>query len=365
MNSLISLNTIRSVVTFCALSYFAFLPNAQAVVPPPDGFYPGFNTAEGEKALFSLTTGAANTAVGWFSLFSNTDGSFNTATGAGALLFNTADENTAFGAAALLSNSIGSNNTAVGASALLSNTAGAGNTAIGENALASNTTGNNNVAIGSQALLGSTGGNEKIALGRFAGIGVGDASNVICIGAPGLHASNSCFIGNIFTTDLPGGNAVFINSDGRLGLITSSQRFKKGIKPMNRASEALFSLKPVTFRYKKEIDPLGIPQFGLVAEEVAKVHPDLVIRDQEGKPYTVRYEQINAMLLNEFLKEHRKGEEQDLAISQLKSALAQQQKRFESKLAQQEQQIAELMAHLQRLAAEIELNKGESQARRS
>ena len=334
-------NTIFTTILL-ALGSFALSPIAQAVVPAPDGGYPGNNTAEGQNALFSLTTGTFNTAVGFLSLSALAGGSFNTAVGAGTLLFNTADDNTAIGAAALLFNSTGSNNTAVGASALLSNTQGAGNTAIGENALASNTTGNNNIAIGSQALLGSTGGNEKIALGRFAGIGVGDANNVICIGAPGLHASSSCFIGNIFTTDLPGGNAVFINSDGRLGLITSSQRFKDGIKPMNRTSEALYSLKPVTFRYKKEIDPQSIPHFGLLAEEVEKVNPDLITRDREGKPYTVRYEQINAMLLNEFLKEHKRVGELEGIVASLAATVKEQGKQIQKVSAQIEASEASL-----------------------
>jgi septin family protein len=149
--------------------------------------------------------------------------------------------------------------------------------------------------------------------------------------------------------------------------LASSRRFKDDIKPIDSASEAILALKPVTFRYKKEIDPAAVPQFGLVAEEVEKVNPDLVARDRDGTPYTVRYEAVNTMLLNEFLKEHRKNEvqqgkieEQDGTINQLESTLAQQHKKFESKLAQQEQQIAELMANLQRLAADIELNKAES-----
>ncbi len=131
---------------------------------------------------------------------------------------------------------------------------------------------------------------------------------------------------------------------------------------MDKASEAIHALKPVTFRYKQEIDPTGISQFGLVAEEVEKINPDLIVRDKEGKPYSVRYDAVNAMLLNEFIKEHRKNEEQEATISQLQSKLTQQQKRFESKLAQQEQQIAALTADLQRVAADIELNKPESRA---
>jgi hypothetical protein len=128
---------------------------------------------------------------------------------------------------------------------------------------------------------------------------------------------------------VPNGVGVIIDSDGHLGTMTSSARFKDNIRPMKDASDAILSLRPVTFRYKKEIDSSGIPQFGLVAEEVAKVDPDLVIRDDAGKPCTVRYEAVNAMLLNEFLKEHRKVEEQDAAITaqqseigELKAAMA-------------------------------------------
>jgi hypothetical protein len=403
------------------------LPGARAVVPPPDGGYPNFNTAEGQNALFSLTTGAANTAVGWYSLFSDIAGSFNTATGAGTLLFNTADNNTALGAAALLFNTGGSNNTAVGAAALLNNTSGLQNTAVGASALQNNTgssntatgflalvnntsgfdntangngtllhnvggsdntatgslaldsnidglgntadgfqalffsTGTLNTAVGDQALANNTTGSSNVALGAAAGGGVTTADNVICIGASvaGADVSNSCYIGGIFNQTSSGGSTVFINSAGKLGTSTSSRRFKEEIKPMEDASEALYALKPVTFHYKKDIDPAGTSQFGLVAEDVEKINPDLIVRDKEDKPYSVRYDQVNAMLLNEFLKEHRKGEEQDLVISQLKSTLTQQQKRFESKLAQQEQQIAALIADLQRLAADIELNKAE------
>jgi hypothetical protein len=133
--------------------------------------------------------------------------------------------------------------------------------------------------------------------------------------------NNSCFIGNIFGATSSGGTAVFIDSDGKLGTATSSQRFKEQVKPMEQASEALYALKPVTFRYQKGIDPQGIPQFGLVAEDVEAVNPHLVVRDKEGKPYTVRYEAVNAMLLNEFLKEHRKNEEQEKTIAELKSGM--------------------------------------------
>ena len=171
----------------------------------------------------------------------------------------------------------------------------------------------------------------------------------------------SCFIGQIFSRTSPGGTAVFINASGKLGTVTSSRRFKEQIKPMERASEALYSLKPVTFHYKKEIDATGTSQFGLVAEEVEKVNRDLVVRDKQGKPYSVRYDQVNAMLLNEFLKEHKKVEEQQATIAELKSAVAQQQKGFESKLAQQEEQIERLTAGLQKVSAQLEMSKAAPQ----
>jgi len=391
------MKTISSTIylTFALLAFAccAFLATAQAVVPPPDGGYPNFTTAEGQKALFSLTTGFANTAVGWYSLSSNTAGSFNTATGTGTLLFNTADENTAFGAATLLFNTTGAQNTAVGVAALLNNTNGGTNTAIGEGvlrsntegdantasgffALLSNTTGSNNTAIGLLALGSHSSGNSNtaigwnalpsdstgfsnVALGAAAGANVMTAHDVICIGTNviGEDISNSCYIGSIFGQLSSSGSAVFINSSGKLGTTTSSRRFKEEIKPMVGSSEMLFELKPVTFHYKKEIDPAGTPQFGLVAEEVEKVNPDLVVRDKEGKPYSVRYEQVNAMLLNEFLKEHRKVEEQQATITQLKSAVAQQEKNFQATAAQQQQQIEALTTGLQKVNAQFEATK--------
>ena len=352
-----------------ALAWLAISPVAQAVVPAPDGGYPGFNTAEGQNALFSLTTGSANTAVGWHSLSNNSEGNFNTATGAGALLFNTTDNNTAFGAATLLFNTTGISNTAVGAAALLNNTEGAENTATGRSALrnnttggantangiqalmsnttglvntangcqalVSNTTGSINTAIGFKALLNNTNGERNTALGFLAGDAVTTADNVIAIGTSGANVSNSCYIGQIFDRTSSGGTAVFINSAGRLGTTTSSRRYKDEIKSMEQASEALFALKPVTFRYKKEIDPQGISQFGLVAEDVEAVNPDLIVRDKDGKINTVRYDQVNAMLLNEFLKEHRKVQEQGAAI------------------AHQQKQIETLTAGLQKVSAQL------------
>ena len=371
------------------------LARVEAVVPPPDGGYPNFTTAEGQKALFNLTTGSANTAVGWFSLASNTEGSFNTATGAGALLFNTADENTAFGAAALLFNATGRKNAAIGAAALLNNidgdfntaigggalennTIGFSNTAVGEDALffnatgnnntanggdvlSSNTTGGDNTAIGFAALLHNTTGSFNIALGGGAGLSLTTGDSNIDIGNTGVAAeSNTIRIGSTQTRAFiagihnvnQGGTplAVTINASGQLGTqAPSSRRFKKEIKPMEQASEAILALEPVTFHYKS--DATSTPQFGLIAEEVAEINPDLVLRDEKGDIYTVRYEAVNAMLLNEFLKEHRKNEEQQATIARLKSADAKQ----EATIAKQQKQIEALIAGLQRVSAQFEL----------
>ena len=299
------------------------------------------NTANGAGALLSNTIGEENTANGAFALFSNTEGDFNTANGSFALFGNTTgDQNTATGVQALFSNTTGIVNTATGYQALQSNTNGTSNTADGVGALQDTTTGGGNTATGYQALLhndsgdyntaiglfalGSvTTGSNNTGLGRSAGTSVTTADHVICIGdnVSGANVSNSCYIGSIFGQTSSGGAAVFINNSGKLGTTTSSRRFKEEIKRMDTASEALFALQPVTFRYKKEIDPQSIPQFGLVAEEVEKVNPDLVVRDKEGKPHSVRYDQVNAMLLNEFLKEHRKNEEQEATIAQVKSGI--------------------------------------------
>ena len=356
-------------------------PTGQAVVPPPDGGYPGFNTAEGQNALKNLTTGAANTAVGWFSLFSTSSGSFNTAVGAGALDLNTADNNTAIGAGALLISTIGEFNTANGAFALFSNTEGHHNTAIGSrtlfnnvtgaqnvalgfgalqdntggsqnvatgtNALAGNTTGGKNIADGDAALLFNSTGNENVALGYFAGSNVTNANNVICIGASvsGFNVDNSCFIGNIHGAPV-GADAVsvLVDSTGKLGTMTSSRRFKTQIKTMDKASEAILALRPVKFSYKS--DKTETPQFGLIAEEVAEVNPELVVRDKNGEIYTVRYDAVNAMLLNEFLKEHR-------TVQELKFVVANQ----EATNAEQQKQIEALSAGLQKVSAQLELNK--------
>jgi hypothetical protein len=345
---------------------------SQAVVPPPDGGYPGFNTAEGQNALFSLTTGSANTAVGWFSLFSDTEGSFNTATGAGALLFNTSDQNTAFGAAALLFNATGFANTAVGAAALLNNIggpvdtpnggAGSFNTAIGVSALSSNTTGSDNTAVGQSALFNNTTGLFNIALGPGAGGAVTDANSVIAIGSGGANVSNSCFIGNIYSNVQPivgtDPDSVTITSAGRLGRgNVSSRRYKHDIKLMENASDVLYALKPVSFRYNKEYDATQTLAFGLIAEEVAEVYPALVGRNSRGEPESVRYEQVNAMLLNEFLKEHRSVEEQGCKIQKQETTIAELRSEIRNLTATVNEQASEL----RKVSAWIETNEGKPQ----
>ncbi len=433
-------NLIHIVIGIVCIGVF---PNAQAVSPAPDGGYPGFTTAEGTKALQSLTTGSGNTAVGWYSLFSNAGGSFNTAIGAGTLLASTADENTATGAGALLSNTTGPGNTANGAfalfsnttggfntangdSALFSNTIGAQNTATGISALQSNTNGSSNTANGAYALVNNTDGSENTANGMFAlfsntggvfntangsqalysnttgtgnaafgnsalfsnttggdnvangfgalagnttggvntalgnsalhsnttggantalgfeaGGAVTTANNVICIGANvvGENVSGTTWIANVYGVFTQSGTTapVVVSDDGQLGTAASSERFKKDIAAMETASEAIMSLRPVTFHYKS--DAKGTPQFGLIAEEVAKVNPALVLLDKERKPYTVRYDQVNAMLLNEFLKEHRKVE--DL------------KKELQATVSQQQKQIDALTAGLQKVSAQL------------
>jgi uncharacterized coiled-coil protein SlyX len=463
-------------------------PETQAVVPAPDGGYAGGNTAEGQSALFSLTTGGYNTAVGLFSLKSNATGNFNTGVGAGALLLNTADSitatgagallsnttggaNTANGAFALVSNTTGNNNnafgyqalfsnttgpfnnafgngalagnttgdrntamgegallastngsqntavgvsalrnnttgsdniaigqdacnnngtasfntgvgwkaltnnvadanTAIGASALFSNSTGTRNTAVGGEALAANTAGSNNTALGANTLATNTTGPNNTAIGSAAGANITGSGNV-CIGAgvagaagedntvkiannlPITTDGSACYIGGIYNqfVDQLTAAPVVIDASGKLGTFTSSQRFKHDVKPMANSSESILKLKPVSFHYKK--DAKQTLCFGLIAEEVAAVNPDLVVRDKNGEIYTVRYEAVNAMLLNEFLREHRKVGEQQVIIAELKSAVAQQRKEFGAVAAKEQEQIQALVVGLQKVSARV------------
>jgi hypothetical protein len=375
-------------------------PLSQAVNPPPDGGYPGSNTAEGTQALQNRTTGVWNTALGFQALFSDTTGSSNTATGLRALFSNVGGaNNTATGVFALGGNTSGFNNTAVGWSALRVNSTGAHNTAVGVNALfnnnqnfqtavgrdalfantsglenvaigyralAANTTNGFSVAVGYQALAAAVGGQNtavgdnalanvttgarNTAIGDLAGQGLGTGSNNVYIGAfvgaPAVNESNTTRIKNIGTTPLNTGMFVEVDASGKLGFVTSSRRHKHDIEPMADASEALYALKPVTFRYNGDIDPAHAKMFGLIAEEVAEVNPNLAVRDAKGEVVAIRSDSINAMLLNEFLKEHWKVEE-------LQATVAQQQKGMELLAAQ----VNEQAAQIQKVSAQLETTK--------
>jgi len=308
------MKTVTNIIHLAfALIVFAFLaltPALRAVNPPPDGGYNGANTAEGENALFSARAGVTDTtAIGYSALFSNTTG----------------EDNTATGALALRENTVGSQNTAVGARSLWFTMTGYRNTAVGEEALFDNRSGSDNIALGYEAgsRVGRT-GSQNIYIGNH---GASGDSNTIRIG----EGQTKTFIAGL-RQSMAMANPVVVDINNQLGILTSSARFKEDIKPMDQRSDAILALKPVSFHYTKDIDPQGTAQFGLVAEEVAKVNPALVLPDKEGKPYSVRYDAVNAMLLNEFLKEHRKVE-------------------------QMQKQIETLTAGLQKLSAELEVNK--------
>jgi hypothetical protein len=378
---------------------------AIAVQPPPSGGYPNRVTALGEDALFGISTGEDDTAIGYQALYDYTGGDGgNTAVGSSALHDNTTGysnvgigfdclygnttghSNVAIGVNALVANTTGVLNVAVGDTAMQAHTSGGGNVAIGPGAFSVATTGDYNVAVGSTAMTFSGGndnvavgdgalnlasgnynvalgesaglnfaGNNNIAIGQYAGQNVTSGANDVEIGNQGSKKDDAVirigdtktqkktFIAGINGVTVPNGVVVVVDKMGQLGVATSSERFKDDIQPMKDASEVLLSLQPVTFRYKKELDSLGTPQFGLVAEQVAKVDPDLVTRDDSGQPYTVRYEAVNAMLLNEFLKEHRKVESQSAKIEAL-----------EKRLGEQGKINAEMRAALQAEAEQIE-----------
>jgi uncharacterized coiled-coil protein SlyX len=346
------------ILALFALGSLALCQLVRAVSPAPDGGYPGSNTAEGDDALFSLTTGGGNTAIGFDALYLNTTGSYNSAIGWGALYSNTTGSyNTANGGEALFSNTTGNNNTAAGFIALYSNTTGDENTANGVEALYSNTTGHDNTADGVNALKNNTTGSNNIAVGINAGqnlsigdnnidignVGVGGEANTIRIGTQ--ETQTKTFIAGINGAAVMG-TAVKVSATGQLGTAPSSARFKEEIRPMGKGREAILALKPVSFRYKKEIDFERTPQFGLVAEDVERVNPNLVDRDRKGKPYSVRYDAVNAMLLNEFLKEHGR-------VQELQATVTQQEKRMEVLTAQLKEQAAQI----QKVSAQLEITR--------
>jgi hypothetical protein len=363
---------------------FALCQQMQAQETPDPGSVGPFNTADGDHALLSNTSGFGNSAFGWYALFANTDASFNTAVGAGALDLNNGNDNTAVGGAALLLNSTGTDNTAVGVAALENNADGSENNALGafalfanvsgffnnahgrnaltnninsENnafgdlAMENNTTGASNTAIGDDALRNNVDGSFNVAVGDEAGTGLGaSVNNCIAIGAPGAGPfavlDNTCFIGSIFgqpVSDPGTQTAVFVDQFNVVGIFNSSRRYKHDIQPMDKTSEELYRLKPVTFKFNS--DWKGTTQYGLIAEEVAEVDPQLVVR-KDGELVTVRYEQVNSMLLNEFLKEHKKVEE-------LTATVAQQQKGMEVLTAQLKEQAAQI----QKVSAKLEVSK--------
>jgi len=443
--------------TYFALGFFALcalVPWAQAVVPAPDGGYSGGNTAEGQNALLSLSTGTYNTGLGLYSLLSLTDGNFCTGVGAGTLLANTGDSNTATGAGALLSNTTGTNNTADGTFALFFNTEGSLNTAVGRDALLQNTTGSGNTATGHGALTNNidadgntacgffalhddTAGAQNTAIGQQAlavnqsddntatgfqalfsnttgffntasgvgalqdndigagntatgyfalhnnvtgsgniAIGVGAGTNItggddnIYIGNVGLAGDSNTtrigiakvtqrtFIDGIrgVTTGINNAVNVVIDSAGQLGTISSSRRFKTDIKPIDNASGSILALKPVTFRYKSQKD--AKPQFGLIAEEVAEVNPDLVVRDENGEIYTVRYDAVNAMLLNEFLKEHKAFLEEQRKLQEQAATIARLEKEIQTVVAHAREQDSKI----QRVSDRAQMTNATAQA---
>jgi hypothetical protein len=311
------------------------------------------NTANGGSALFSNTVGSGNTANGVSALGDNTTGDSNTATGVNALAKNTtANNNTAIGGGALYNNTTGFQNTATGAGALGRNGTGNRNVAEGYAALSMNRIGNFNTAVGFQALFQNGVGSNNVALGFNAGSNLTQGNGNVCIGynVVGVAGeSNTTRIGNIFAS-AASGRAVYVNSDNKIGTLVSSRRFKNEIKPMDKASDAILALKPVTFRYKREIEPNGSIMFGLIAEEVEQVDADLVTRNNKGEAETVRYDAVNAMLLNEFLKEHRKVEKQEATITRLEQD-------FQSRLADQQKQIQALAAGLQKVSAQLEASR--------
>jgi hypothetical protein len=324
-------------------------PNAFAITPVPDGAYPGWNTAEGSGALFSVNGGTFNTAIGGRALFLNYLGTANTAVGAFALAGNiNGSENVAVGQGALRTNAFSGGAVAVGYQALYNNTDGDIAQAFGYQALFHQKDGNWNNGFGGGALFNNVHGSYNTAIGDAAGYfimgsgnidigaevyGSGGESGVIRIG-DGVHSGyNACYIQGIHDSS-ENDTAVYVGSDGHVGTLVSSRRYKEQIKPMGKTSEAIFALKPVTFSYKS--DAKKTPRFGLIAEDVAQVDANLVVRDKSGEATSVRYEQVNAMLLNEFLKEHRKVEE------------------LEKAKAREQREIAELREQVKAQAAAIQ-----------
>jgi hypothetical protein len=343
------------ITILCTIVGFALLCTArggQTPQPPPASE----NTWYGYQALFSDTTGGANSAFGYQALYSNTDGVFNDALGTQALYSVTSGiRNLGLGAFALNLLTNGDSNTAVGNASLINSGTVNFNAALGRRALF-RCQGDQNIGLGFFTGSNNNGGGNNIYIGNVGPVPIGSESNTIRIGTqipatatignPPVESHpfpqhTDTYIAGIFGAATSLGVPVYIDASGKMGTTPSSQKFKQDIKSMDKASEAVLSLRPVTFHYKK--DSKSTPQFGLVAEEVAKVNPDLVARDGKGEIYSVRYEAVNAMVLNEFLKEHRK-------VEQLETKLAQQEKDFTERLKEQDTKI-------QKVSDKVELTK--------
>jgi hypothetical protein len=327
-----------------AFGYWALLDNTSG----------SDNTAFGDGALVDTQEGSDNTAIGAGALEFSTSGNFNTASGAFALYSNTSGDNTADGYGALYSNTSGTFNTASGASALSLNTSGANNTASGYNTLSGNTGGSYNTALGYQALNNST-GSRNLALGYNAGYKLTSGDKNIYVGNSGVAAKESntirlgqapnqsrAFIAGIYGVAVGTGSPkpVYINGNGQLGtstaVIVSSARYKRDIQDMRERSHGLYQLRPVTFRYKE--DAQGQRQYGLIAEEVVKVYPELVTKGADGKVEGVEYQELIPMLLNEVQHQQQKLAAQSQELAELKA-----------QNAEQRAQNAALAARLERL----------------
>ena len=328
-----------------------------------------FNLAIGFRVAYLNTTGRHLTGIGAAAMRNNTTGEFNTAIGAAALFNNTTTaSNLAVGDSALTAFNgtafTDGANTALGSIALSALTTGEENVAVGRRALEFATDGSNNVIVGWRAGDGLTTGDDNTFLGSQAGANEGpDVSGVVCLGSrgdtqpAGQTTPNRTYVGNIYGVAVGGpfpSLPVIVDQDGQLGTMDSSRRFKKDIKPMDQASEDVLKLKPVTFHYKDRDSKTELtPQFGLIAEEVEQVSRDLVVYGKDGKVWSVRYDAVNAMLLNEFLKEHKKVDEQQASITDLKSTVASQQKEMQVLTAQLKEQAAQI----QKVSAQLEASK--------
>ena len=280
-----------------------------------------YNVAVGTEALSENTLGHYNVAIGDYALKENNKGAYNTGVGHGSLRKNTGSSNTAFGSNALQDNTTGTFNVAVGVSALKQNTTGQSNVAVGIRALSGLMSGESNIAIGNNAGKNLTTGNENIYIGN---VGQDSESNVIRIGShyhtPSQPSQNVTYIAGISGVSVTGGSPVYVAADGQLGVNTSSMRFKEDIESLNSTDDRILELRPVSFRYKQTEENKAQPvQYGLIAEEVAEIMPELVQLDEEGKPFTVKYQFLAPMLLDMVQRDHKEIEEQKVLLESLKA----------------------------------------------